>query len=186
MPLLANLKLRLRLFRDDVRASLSVETVLVMPLLTWWYVGSFVYFDAFREQNVNLKAAYTLSDMLSREKNEIDMDFLNGLNKVFDYLTSTDKPTWIRVTSISWSETETKYKMSWSRTTKGKPEHTEATVNAKADRIPKLAPGEQVFIVETSAAYEPFFNVGLGARWFENFIVTRSRAPCLAWEGLGC
>lgn len=186
MSLFANLKLRLRLFRDDVRASLSVETVLVMPLLTWWYVGSFVYFDAFREQNVNLKAAYTVADMLSREETAIDMDYLNGLNKVFDYLTTTNKPTWVRVTSIYWSETEKKYKMSWSRATKSKAVHTEATINAKASRIPKLVDGDYVFIVETNAAYEPFFNVGLGARWFENFIVTRSRMPCLAWKDIGC
>lgn len=195
MSLLSRLKLRLQFFAEDCRASLSVETTIIMPLLTWWYVGSFVYFDAFRQQNVNLKAAYTLADMISREggrdgggsSGRVDMNYLNGLNRVFDYLTTTDKPTWIRVSSVSYDTVESKYRVHWSKTTKGKPVHTVETLNAMASRIPILAPGENVVIVETRAAYEPFFNVGLGARWFENFIVTRPRfAPCIPWEDSGC
>lgn len=195
MSLLSRLKLRLRFFAEDCRASLSVETTIIMPLLTWWYVGSFVYFDAFRQQNVNLKAAYTLADMISREgggggggsDGKVGPEYLDGLNRVFDYLTTSDKPTWIRVTFLDMDQVTGKYRKLYSKTTKGKPEHTNDTLNARADRIPLLAPGEKVVLVETFAAYEPFFNVGLGARWFENFIVTRPRfAPCISWEDEGC
>ena len=187
MTLLSRLKLRLLFFVEDTRASLSVETTLIMPLLTWWYVGSFVYFDAFRQQNVNLKAAYSVADMISREKNTLTQGYLDGLNKVFDYLTAADKPTWIRVTTIGWDEDTKKFTLGPSHTTKGKPAHTPVTLNAMADRIPAMLEGDSAFIVETNATYEPFFNVGLGARWFTTFIVTRPRSvPCVSWQGEGC
>jgi Flp pilus assembly protein TadG len=42
---------------DDDAGSVSVETVIIMPILLWVYVATFVIFDGFRTHNQNVKAA---------------------------------------------------------------------------------------------------------------------------------
>ena len=80
MPTAKLLRARLATFAQDARGSLSVEAALILPLLCWFYVASFVWFDAFRTQNANLKASYTLADMLSRANIEHDRRNLLAVN----------------------------------------------------------------------------------------------------------
>lgn len=184
MRLIDNIKWRLRFFAEDMRGSMAAESALIMPLLVWWYIASFQFFDAFRERNINLKAAYTIADMISREA-QVDTAYLAGLNTVFDYLTSSNHPTRVRVTSLSYNEDTMKYDKHWSRVV-GKsatlPEQTTATLNQAQNkaRIPTMPNADFVILVETFMAYEPIFNIGVDARWYETFIVTRPRfSPCV-------
>ena len=55
---------RFRVFRDDTRGSMPTEGVMAATFLIWWYIASFQFFDAYRQKNVNLKAAYTIADMV--------------------------------------------------------------------------------------------------------------------------
>lgn len=186
----ARIRARLSAFRDDARGSLSVEAALVLPLLCWFYVASFVWFDAFKAQNVNLKASYTLADMLSRETDPITESYLKGMNKVYDYLTTSRHPTYIRVTTVKCTDncdTEARtLELGWSYATNGRSPHTNGTLAGFADRIPLMPKGDTVVLVETFMAYEPLFNAGLPARGFENYIITRPRfAPQLLYAGAG-
>ena len=70
-----NLLKRLRLFTDDNRGSIPTEGVLAFTMLIWWYLASFQFFDAFRQKNINLKAAYTIADLISRQTDAIE-DFV--------------------------------------------------------------------------------------------------------------
>ncbi len=186
----ALIRARLAAFRDDARGSLSVEAALILPLLCWFYVASFVWFDAFRTQNANLKASYTLADMLSRETDPITETYLKGLNKVYDYLTTTRHPTYIRVTTVKCTDdcaTEARtLQVDWSYATEGRTKHTNATLGAFKDKIPLMPQGDTVILLETFMAYEPLFNAGLPAKSLENYIVTRPRfAPQLLYAGAG-
>ncbi len=181
-----NIRARIVRFGKDARGALSMETVLVFPLLMWAYIAMFIYFDAFRVQSTNLKAAYAVSDLLSREA-VVNQNYLDGMNQVFDYLISSSDPTWLRVTMVKWDEDDSEYKVIWSHTTKNKPVHTTATINSAnvVDKIPVLPVGDQVIVVETHMTYEPIFNVGLGQLSLDNFIVTRPRyAPQLQWSNV--
>ncbi len=91
---------RLRLFRADTEGSGTVEAVIVLPMLLWWFITSFQFFEAFKERNVNIKAAFTLADTITRQNTDVDMTFINGLDAAFAYLTTSDEQSWIRVTSI--------------------------------------------------------------------------------------
>jgi len=174
--------IRLRMFGADLKGSLSVETVLIFPVLSWCYIAMFIYFDAFRAQSTNLKAAYTISDMLSRELDPVNASYLDGLNQVFDYLTNTAKPTWIRVTVVTWDDTNKVFKVQWSHATKNRPSLTNATISQISDQIPVMPEADSVIVVETTMAYEPAFSVGLGAFTFDNLVVTRPRfAGQLKW-----
>lgn len=176
-------------FRKDDRGSLSVEAALMLPMLCFFYVGSFVWFDAFRAQNTNLKAGYTIADMLSRESLPVSDDYLNGLNRIFDYLTYSRHNTYIRVTSVKCTDkcdddATRALEVCWSWASTGRTAHTQATLTANeldgnttslADRIPLMPLGDTVLMTETFMAYEPPFDVGIGAQYFEYHTVTRPR-----------
>lgn len=181
---------RLRAFRNDLRGSLSVEAVLIFPLLMWAYAAMFVYFDAFRAQNTNLKAAYTISDMVSRETNGVSANYIEGLNTVFDYLTKSTEPTWVRVTIVYCDQDcydpARVLKKDWSYATDGKPKLTDADVQGSYDsKIPILPLGERLIMVETFVDYQPAFNVGLDGFTFENFVATRPRFAGQVAPGAG-
>lgn len=179
----------IRHFWSETRGSLSVEAALILPLLTWFYVGSFVWFDAFRTQNANLKAAYTIADMLSRETVPVTETYLKGLNTVFDYLTTSNHPTYIRVTTVRCLsacalDDSRVLEVGWSYATDGRAPITTAGIVAFNDTIPIMPQGDTLVLVETFMAYEPIFNVGITATTFENKVVTRPRfAPQLLYAG---
>jgi hypothetical protein len=51
----------------DERAAVAFETVLMTPILVWAFIGSFVFFDAYRVYNTSVKTTYMVADMLSRQ-----------------------------------------------------------------------------------------------------------------------
>ncbi len=175
MSFYQSLKIRGRKFGRETTGSMPTEGVMAFTFLVWWYIASFQFFDAYRQKNVNLKAAYTIADMLSRQTSEVGPKYITGLNTVFDYLTYSNKPTWIRVTQIYWDDTAKTFRQNWSYATSGHPVNTDAMVDARKAQIPIMPVGDTVILVETFMAYEPIFSVGLKAMVYDTFITTRPR-----------
>ncbi|MCY1127259.1 pilus assembly protein [Frigidibacter sp. RF13] len=197
MRIFRALKSRLSEFHHDDEGSVVVEGILITSFLTWWYVASFQYFDAYRQKNTNLKAAYTIADMLSRETGptsddpdaaEVNQTYVNGLNQMFDYLSNAREPTWIRVSSVYFDENDDKYHVDWSSTSgSGHPIMTTAAIQNYKNSIPVLPRGGSVILVETFMDYEPMFAIGLDEQTFSTFITTAPRfASCLPWQTYGC
>ena len=163
-------------FAKDQTGSTTVEAVLILPLLLWAYVAMFVYFDAFKIQNTNLRAAYTIADMISRQTNAIDAGYVNGLNTVFDYLVDIDTNTSVRASSVFWDPLANVYRVQWSYGTNAMPVLTNANVSDYASRLPTIPAGDTLIVLETWLDYTPAFDVGgLQARTFKEFIATRPR-----------
>ncbi len=197
MSLLRRLRLKTRNFRQDETGSMAAEGVIAALFLSWWYVSSFQIFDAFKQKSVNTKAAYTIADMLSREtgptatdpnSTQINQAYVNGLNKMFDYLTYSRKPTWIRVSSVYFADDDNKYRVDWSATSgTGHPAMTTPMLASYRNKLPALPPGDSVVLVETFMAYEPIFNMGLTAHIYTTFITTAPRfASCIPWQNGNC
>ena len=56
-----------------------------------------------------------------------------------------------------------------------------------ADRLPNMADGDHVVLVEVEVNYKPSFNVGLGNQTLKQFIVTRPRfVPRICLSGVAC
>lgn len=184
--------IRLAEFRDDVRGTLTMETALMMPMLAFFYVASFVWFDAFRAQNSTLKATYALADMISRETVPVSEGYLNGLNRVFDYMTFSQAPTQLRVSTAKCtadceSDTDRVLELCWSWSTADVSSLTAGTFNEVEDSIPLMALGDTVVITETFMSYQPAFNVLTDDAVLANRIVTRPRfAPQIALDTLKC
>lgn len=179
----------LRRFARDEEASVIAEAVLVLPLLLWAYIGLFVYWDCFRSLNTVQKATYTIADMITRERTGITSTYVDGLKEVVDYLIDSDQTARLRVSSIYWSTTNSRYEVHWSRSTEAGvlPALTTTTLQAYAAEIPTLAAGEYLVIVEVQVPYVPAFNVGITNQTFNFFIVTRPRfLMCIPMDGGPC
>ncbi len=171
---------RLRAFARRADGSVSVETAIVMPILFTLYAGAFVWFDAYRVQNINLKATYTISDMISREYEKIDDTYFNGLDDVYDYLTHSTHPTSLRVTTLECtancdSDASRELGVCWSKGALGRVPLTTADLVHYDHAIPLFHTADTLIMTETFMDYTPAFNVGIPARTFENTVFTRPR-----------
>lgn len=178
---------RLRRFRRSERGSFSVETVLIFPVLLFAYAGIFTFFDAFRTLNINVRASYTLADMISREDDFLTTEYVDGMNDLLSLLAQSDYPTIVRVTAVTYDRTENKTHVSWSAVSGGSGEIikpiTEDTLTDIQDKIPIMANADFNLVVQTWSGFVPMMDWGLEPFYFENTVVTRPRfAPNVCFE----
>lgn len=198
------LKHRLVTFLRDEDGLILVEALIMLPLLVWALVAMFIYWDVFRTINVTQKTAYSVADLLSRQRETIPTGFANGLQNVVDFLTPGGHPVKMRITSLECdsptgtqaqqvcNSTQGTFKLLFSFSPGSKVTGlTQADIqNWKGVRVPTLVHGESVFVVETSVEFKaqlPTFLLGLliGVEdsTFGEFIVTRPRNRRLCLEG---
>ena len=183
-----NLRKMLARFGRDETGVLMAEAVLVLPFMLWSYLALFVYWDSYRSVNTVQKAAYTISDMISREMVPVTENYINGMDTILEYLIDADQDAKLRVSSIRWSELNNRYEVMWSRSPgNAMIRLTTATVAGIASKLPNLADGDYVVLVEVDVNYHAAFNVGINDQSLKQFIVTRPRfvmpvclvgAPC--------
>ena len=182
-PRLSRLSRLVHRFRDDSRGSLTVEAVVILPILFWAMLAMLVFFDGYRQSSLNIKAAYTIGDMLSREVDPIDNAYLNGLYQLQQQLARSANAPKMRVTVARYDGAKKEFRRDWSHQRGGVTALSDNDVRAMTDRLPAMPNNERVILVETWADYEPPFNVGLKRQDLYNFVFTRPRfAPQLVFE----
>lgn len=154
-----------------------VEAVLSLPLLLWAYLALYTYWDAYRTMTMSQKAAYTISDMISREQTPINNAYITGMKNTFDYMMSRDFTSTLRVSSVVYEIDNAEMRIEWSRSTDTNraPVLTTATLQDLVDHIPDMSDGDTVVVVETWLDFEPALNIGLENQTYREFIVTRPR-----------
>ncbi len=171
-----NLRKMLARFGRDETGVLMAEAVLVLPFMLWSYLALFVYWDSYRAVNTVQKAAYTISDMISREVVAVSDPYITGLDSMLEYMIDQDQDAKLRVTSIYWSDTNNRYEVHWSRSPHGAmPQLTTGSLANMSNRLPEMAGGDFVVLVEVAVNYQASFNVGVGNQTLNQFIVTRPR-----------
>lgn len=174
---------RLRLFLRDMRGSLTVEAVIMFPMLFWAFTAMLVFFDAYRQSGIHLKAAYTISDMISRETDAINNAYLDGAHGLFKQLSRSSDTARLRVSVIYWDAAAQEYRTDWSHQRGGAAVLTDADLKTMLDRLPVLPPDERLILVDTWSGYKPPFNVGINQKDMHKFIFTRPRfAPQVKFE----
>ena len=175
---------RLRAFADDTQGSVTVEAAIMLPLLVWAYCALFSFFDAYRQTSMSHKAAYTISDMISRETNPIDGSFMDGSFDMLNFLTRSGNERRLRVSVIRYDEDEDKMHVQWSKTRGLVAEHGAGAADGMRDKLPIMVDEERLILVETWTDYTaPFRIVGLTDQTIETFVFTRSRfSPQVCWE----
>jgi Flp pilus assembly protein TadG len=196
-----NLKHRFTTFLRNEDGLVLAEALFMMPLLIWGLVAMFIYWDVFKTINMTQKAAYSIADLLSRQKNTIPLTYANGLQNIMTFLTPNGHPVTIRITSFECvsaiapnvcNATSGSYKLLFSHSPGNKiAKLTQANIQQwKTTKIPTLTNGQSVFVVETSVAFKAQLQtaiaglmVGVTDNTFGEFIVTRPRHRRLCLEG---
>ncbi|WP_290559967.1 pilus assembly protein [Aestuariivita sp.] len=162
---------------------MTVEFVLIVPILFWAYAASYAFFDGYRQSSINLKAAYTIGDLLSRERQIITPAYIDSMYALAQHLTRTDSPLDMRITVIRWDEEDDMFYFDWSQTRGSVLPLTQADLPDIAHRLPVMPDEERVILVETWNTWKSVVSTGMPERSFDNFIFTRPRfAPQLKFE----
>ncbi|QFS82129.1 hypothetical protein FIU97_04995 [Roseivivax sp. THAF40] len=170
------LKIRAAAFTADTRGHINAEAIIVLPVLLALFGVGWVFFDAFRQQNVSQKANYAISDILSRQTDYIDDGFIDSTYNLFQTLTKTDGPEGsLRVSLVEYDEAEGAWTIIWSRTRSGSGTLDGAGPDGLETRLPPVVDGDQLFVVETVDRYAPALQVGLDGFDITTFSFTRPR-----------
>ncbi len=163
-------------FAHAEEGSISVEAMLIFPILLWCYLATFVFFDAFRSQSTNLKAAYTIGDVISREPDDITPAYLDSLYKLQTFLVDEDNGiAQLRITVYRYQASDNTYRVRWSRVRGGGVQMTDALLATLRNQLPVMPNSETAILVETWVGYHPTYSVGLQDFVFNDLVVTRPR-----------
>lgn len=179
-------------FRNDERGTISIELLIVVPMLTWALLSVIVYFDAFRAQYYSERANETIADMISREDNAITAEFLAGADGVLRNLTEIDSSPEFRVTIVEYTLADDSYRIVWSRG-QGVGIDVDNVVAPIVDvsSLPQLGDGDHVILFTTRVDYtaplDPSFGLfastGLSSRVFERTTVVAPRnVQLVCWD----
>ncbi len=164
----------LKTFLRDERASVALEAVIIMPILTWFFVGSFVFFDAYRTYNTSIKSTYSVADVLSRRTASIASSDIEGLADIFRFMTRDTEGTSMRVTQITRQDNA--YRIDWSHGTDGMTYLRPVDFDEELlGQIPIMAFGDRLLLIETVLPYEPAFSIGMESQEYYSFTVVRPR-----------
>lgn len=167
------IKNAIRSLSQDTRGGTTVEFMMVMPLVVFWFAGSFTFFNAYSEYNRALKATYTVGDILSRQT-EVDDDYIDDMNRIFaNFMDQSTNDTWIRITSVQ--KTGEDYVIDWSTATGLHNALTEDD-DIPVEYIPDLVDQESVILVQSYTPFIPFWeSAGLEATTYDNTMVVSPR-----------
>lgn len=189
---------QIKSFLSQDEGSLTVEAVLVLPLLFIVFMSTFTYFDVFRAKSLALKGNYAVSDMMSRDDNNVTPQELKGLGNLHRYLTNSSTKSWIRATVV-WchkmcdakNQSKRKLRVLWSRGFNQPVRLKTADVRARYNDIfPKMYNGEYLLLVESSATYTPPFAgawTGIFPHEIVDRVVTKPRdGPKICFDKVAC
>ena len=151
---------------------------MVFPLLFWSMWTSYTYFDGYRQSARNLKAAYAIADILSREKNEVNAQYITTMYDLQKFMIADRSAVSMRVSFVRWDQPDERHYVLWScERGESYEELTDATVMDYKDRIPVMADNATMILVETKDHYTRPFKIGFGDNEFsiEKFIFTQPR-----------
>lgn len=162
-------------FAADTRGSVSVEFIIILPIIFYAFMGIYVYFEGFRQSTINLKAAYTISDLISRETEIISDEYIDSMQAMMQILTRANSPIAMRLSVVRWSDDDNRYFVEWSQNRDYAPNYTDATISSIEHKLPLLPDNEIVIVVETDNTYVPLFNVGMDNKQLKSFVFTKPR-----------
>lgn len=171
-------------FRKEERGSVAVEAIILLPLVFWTYLALYAAFHSYRTYATHQKAGYTIGDMISRETNPIDGDYMDGARELLAYLTAVNENNVaLRVTSVKYDANNQVYKRDWSQARGFVSAVNNSAVAQWNTQLPILPHNERVVVVETFQNYDAPFNTGLRDRQVHNFVFTKPRyAPQVLWS----
>lgn len=165
-----------RRFSKEETGSFAIEFVVMLPLLIFAWLFVVDAFYGFRINTVNQKAAYTLSDMISRETTPINSAYLDGSLELFTFLTDTRvRDRGIRFTAVKFDADSNDFELEWSQSRGSLSPASDGEVAGWVSRLPTMPDNEIIMVVETYQHFIPTFDIGFNERDIHNFVFVRPR-----------
>ncbi|NOD74976.1 MULTISPECIES: TadE/TadG family type IV pilus assembly protein [unclassified Ruegeria] len=178
MSVMRNVKKRVQAFKEDESGILTVEALMIFPLLLWTVTFSFTAFEGFRQSASNQKAAYTVSDLISRESQEVTDIYIDSLQELMGRMINNRSDVDVRISLLRYEEDEDRHDVRWSTARGYDWVWDDTNVEELKDRLPPMPDQDTIILVETSNEYIPMFKPGWDFATgitFENFIFTSPR-----------
>lgn len=178
-------------FLKDSNGSATVEALFAFPMLIIVLIAVYSFFDAYRAQNANYRANYTISDMVSRQTGSVDANYINGLHKVYKFMTKSDDTSWIRVTVLHCVQycadpKKRNLDIDWSYGANGARPLDDRDFNHYDPLVPLVAQADRLILIETSMDYKPPFErafLTFPGKTMVSHVATRPRfAPTVKWD----
>lgn len=173
---------RLHRFAARQAGAVTVEFVLMFPMLCWCFIASFTFFQAYRLNDTGVKAAYIIGDQLSRETSVIVPSYIDGLAELLDFLVASDTQPKIRITAFQYSNSDNTYRVIWSRGVGKTARLQGASITDVVDRLPRMGQNEVHVLTETWVDFNAFHHWGLDDMIFKEVVATRMRYSRLCWK----
>lgn len=180
---------RLKTFWADRSGSLTVEAMVIVPVMAMGMTGFFAFWNAYQTLNMVQKGTYAVADMLSREMVPASPGFITGLETTLEYI--IERNANIRVTSIrriaNGPSGVTGLDVLWSFSPGNVlTPRTEATLTEIAEDIPMMSVGSNVVIFEAFVPYTPVSDI-LTLSTLNETVAMRPRfLPTLCMTGIVC
>ncbi|WP_170348246.1 MULTISPECIES: TadE/TadG family type IV pilus assembly protein [Ruegeria] len=179
MRFLTRIRQYLRSSARRESGSLTLESLLLFPIFVMTISLTYTFFDGFRQSTLNVKAAYTVSDLLSREKDTVTDTYIESMHTLMQRMVNSTAEMRLRVSFIRYFENggDDYYDVEWSTTCGFPGIWDNGNIDRLRDRLPPMADLEPMIIVESSNDYE----WTVKPAWldtdyqFENYIFTRPR-----------
>ncbi len=156
----------------------SIEAIMVFPLLFWSMWTSYTYFDGYRQSARNLKAAYAIADILSREKSTVTAQYVTTMYDLQKFMIADRSAVSMRISFIRYDKPDDRHYVLWSCVRGDSFEKwNNGTIDQIWDRIPVMADNASMIVVETKDHYKRPFKIGFGDNDFaiDKFIFTQPR-----------
>lgn len=168
----------------DERGSISIETMVMLPVMFWALLFGFTVHDSYRKMSLHQKAAFSVGDAISRETAVIDDQYFTGMRDAFEYLSLSQGKTEMRLSQLTFDAVNNEYRTDWSEVRSDDVSPlTDGEVKNWHDKLPVMLDEERVILLETWSNHEPVFNLGLVEDEIRTFVFTRPRyAPKVCYN----
>lgn len=160
-----------KLWRQE-DGTLIFEFLVFAPLMFWTFIATLAYFDLYRTESVSAKAAMTVADMMSREQAYITDAYVDGAHDLLTFLTRADPDPGMRISVLRFHDKASvvnaddatdHYHVVWSAV-RGNAEQgvmTSEQARTLSPKLPRMADGDRIILVETWTHYTSAYNLGL-------------------------
>lgn len=181
-----------RFFRDT-KGDASLEAIIILPALLVIFAISWLYFDVMRQQAINQKANYTIGDIISRETEILDDDYIdNARNLLFHLAQAQGDDIDLRISVVQYDKNgdgesygNGSYTLVWSSARGDWSALSQSDMTTYQPHLPILAVGDQTILVETRDWYQPIVQLANDGFDIETYSFTRPRfASQVIFEGI--
>jgi len=168
-------------FGKDENDAMTVEFVVMLPLLLFWFIGSIVFYVGFKAKSLAATTVSTVADITSRYKTMGPAEF-NQLVQLQTSLLSRYPDQGLRISNIEYDLQTDKYFVRWSQASgTGILPLVDKTIPMAI--VPAMYDSETVVLVELSFVYIPMVDwVGINPKLMQaNVAISPRFEPFVTW-----